>query len=118
MERLSYSNLLKWKNQAMNYKGFIAENFFLTEYRARINSPIYSWTQERAEIEFLHRDKSGDIIPLEVKSGTRTRTRSLASYIARYRPPHAIKFANVHSATRDGTVSTWPLYNVQFLDNL
>lgn len=106
------------KSQKSNYKGFIAENFFLTEYRARIGYPIYSWAQERAEIEFLHRDSSGDIIPLEVKSSTRTRARSLESYIARYRPSHAVKFANVDSATRDGVVSTWPLYDVQFLRDL
>ncbi len=106
------------KSQKSTYKGFIAENFFLTEYRARIGYPIYSWAQERAEIEFLHRDSSGDIIPLEVKSGTRTRARSLESYITRYQPSHAVKFANVHSATRDGVLSTWPLYDVQFLRDL
>lgn len=109
---LSYSD---HKDQKSAYKGFIAENFFLTEYRARIGYPVYSWAQERAEIEFLHRDNHGDIIPLEVKSGIRTRARSLASYIARYEPPHAIKFANVSRATRSGGISTWPLYDVQFL---
>ncbi len=103
------------KNQKSQYKGFIAENFFLTEYRSRIGYPIYGWAQERAEIEFLHRGKNGDIIPLEVKSGTRTRARSLESYIARYQPKHAIKFANVPNATHSGIVSTWPLYDVQFL---
>lgn len=110
--RLEYSD---HKSQKSKYKGFIAENFFLTEYRARIGYPIYSWAQERAEIEFLHRGESGDIIPLEVKSGTRVRARSLESYIARYQPEHAIKFANVNRATRSGVVSTWPLYDVQFL---
>lgn len=109
---LSYSDL---KSQKTKYKGFIAENFFLTEYRSRIGYPIYSWGQERSEIEFLHRGNSGNIIPLEVKSGTRTRARSLEFYIARYKPSHAVKFANVHSVTRDGVVSTWPLYDVQFL---
>lgn len=112
---LSYSD---HKSQKTRYKGFVAENFFLTEYRARIGYPIYSWAQERAEIEFLHRGKSGDIIPLEVKSGTRVRARSLESYIARYQPEHAIKFANVSSATRSGIISTWPLYDVQFLRDL
>ena len=106
------------KEQAINYKGFIAENFFLTEYRSRIGNQIYSWAQRDAEIEFLHRDSGGNIIPLEVKSGTRTRARSLKSYITRYQPSHAVKFANVHSATRDGVVSTWPLYDVQFLRDL
>ncbi|MCY3853559.1 MAG: DUF4143 domain-containing protein [Gammaproteobacteria bacterium] len=113
--RMEYSD---HKNQKSTYKGFIAENFFLTEYRARVGYPIYSWTQERAEIEFLHRGKNGDIIPLEVKSGKRTRARSLESYIARHQPEHAIKFANVPNVTRCRVVSTWPLYDVQFLRDL
>ncbi len=106
------------KNQAASYKGFIAENFFLAEYRSRIGYPIYSWSHKRAEIEFLHRAENGDIIPLEVKSGTRTRARSLKTYIMRYQPAHAVKFAKVPSPTRDGIVSTWPLYDVQFLRDL
>ena len=106
------------KHQAMHYKGFIAENFFLCEYRSRIGYPIYSWMTGNAEIEFLHRDEGGTVVPVEVKSGSRTRARSLDSYIARYRPRHAVKFANVPSATRSGIVSTWPLYDVQFLRDL
>lgn len=106
------------KSQTIDYKGFIAENFFLSEYRSRINYPIYSWTQRNAEIEFLHRNKSGVIIPVEVKSGKRTRARSLGSYIERYQPQHAIKFANVQSSTQSGVISTWPLYDVQFLRDL
>ena len=106
------------KNQATSYKGFIAENFFLTEYRSRVGYPIYSWSHKRAEIEFLHRIENGDIIPLEVKSGTRTRARSLETYIMRYQPAHAIKFANVPGATRSGVISTWPLYDVQFLRDI
>ena len=102
----------------MDYKGSIAENFFLTEYHSRIGYPIYNWMLMGAEIEFLHRDGSGTVVPIEVKSGTRTRARSLDSYITRYRPPHAAKFANVHSATRSGVVFTWPLYDVQFLRDL
>lgn len=35
----------------------------------------------------------GMIVPVEVKSGTRTRAKSLASYITRYRPEKAIKLA-------------------------
>ncbi|MDE0152670.1 MAG: ATP-binding protein [Gammaproteobacteria bacterium] len=109
------------QDRTLQYKGFIAENFFLTEYRSHIanmGQPVYSWTQKDAEIEFLHRDKSGAIVPIEVKSGRRTRARSLESYITRYQPEHAVKFANVDTATRSGIVSTWPLYDVQFLRDL
>lgn len=106
------------REQDLTYKGFYAENFFATEYRARVSYPIYSWQQRNAEIEFLHRAQDGSIYPIEVKSGKRTRAKSLRSYIDRFQPERAIKFANVPDRTHVDRTSTWPLYDVQFLKDL
>ena len=103
------------REQDLTYKGYFAENFFATEYRARVSYPIYSWQQRNAEIEFLHRSHTGSIYPIEVKSGKRTRAKSLQSYIERFQPERAIKFANVPERTHVDRISTWPLYDVQFL---
>jgi predicted AAA+ superfamily ATPase len=67
------------KKQAYEYKGFVAENFVQQELAVLGLEPTYAWTDTRAEIEFLLTDKLGNIVPVEVKSGTRTRARSLAS---------------------------------------
>ena len=104
--------------QDLTYKGFYAENFFATEYRARVSYPMYSWQQARAEIEFLHRSQDGSVFPIEVKSGKRTQARSLSSYIDRFQPKRALKFANVPGRTHVNHTSTWPLYDVQFLSDL
>lgn len=72
--------------QQTAYKGYIAENFVQNELAARVGHPTYGWYQARAEVEFLHRDREGHIVPVEVKSGNRTRSRSLRSYIDRYAP--------------------------------
>lgn len=106
------------REQDLTYKGFYAENFFATEYRARVSYPMYSWQQARAEIEFLHRSQDGSIYPIEVKSGKRTRAKSLSSYIDRFQPERALKFANVPARTHVDRTSTWPLYDVQFLKTL
>lgn len=106
------------RNQDLTYKGFYAENFFVTEYRACVSYPIYSWQQSNAEIEFLHRARNGSIYPVEVKSGKRTKAKSLHSYIDRFQPERAIKFANVTERTHVDSTSTWPLYDVQFLKDL
>lgn len=106
------------REQDLTYKGFFAENFFATEYRARVSYPIYSWQQGNAEIEFLHRSHKGSIYPIEVKSGKRTRAKSLQSYIERIQPERAIKFANVPERTHVDRTSTWPLYDVQFLKDI
>ena len=50
----------------------------------------FSWHKARAEIELVHRCKDGEIIPVEVKSGSRTRAKSLASYLERYHPSRAV----------------------------
>lgn len=39
--------------------------------------PSYSWHNARAEIEFILASDDGDIASVEVKSGKRTRAKSL-----------------------------------------
>ncbi len=104
--------------QEMSYKGYIAENFVLTELRARVAYPLYSWEQARAEVEFLHRCDDGEVIPVEVKSGQRTRARSLRSYIDRYSPTRAIKLIGGLGGNPEGVLEVWPLYYAQYLRDL
>ena len=100
------------------YKGFIAENFVQSELCARVGHPTYGWTEARAEIEFLHQAGGGEIVPAEVKSGRRSRARSLSSYIARYAPQRAITLTAAPRGDRGGAVTNWPLYDAQFLGDL
>lgn len=104
--------------QDMSYKGYIAENFVLTELRARVAYPLYGWEQARAEVEFLHRCDDGEVIPVEVKSGKRTQARSLRSYIDRYTPTRAIKLIGGLGGNPDGALEVWPLYYAQYLRDL
>jgi predicted AAA+ superfamily ATPase len=81
------------RQQAYEYKGFVAENFVQQELAAQGLEPTHAWVEARAEIEFLLTNGLGRIVPVEVKSGTRTKAKSLASYINRYHPAIAIKLA-------------------------
>lgn len=104
------------KQQAFDYKGFIAENFVLQELTALGREPAYAWTDARAEVEFLLTDDFGEIVPLEVKSGARTRARSLNSYIQKCQPARSLKLAGVQrSSDTSGINLTWPLYDVCFI---
>jgi len=69
-------------------------------------------------VEFLHRCRDGEIVPVEVKSGARTRSRSLRSYVERYEPRRAIKLIGGPGGEGDGRVETWPLYYAQYLRDL
>lgn len=73
------------------YKGPILENFVQNELLALGLTHTYSWdSNNKAEIEFLL-EAPDTVVPLEVKSGRKSRARSLASYIKRYQPPRALK---------------------------
>ena len=104
--------------QNVSYKGYIAENFVQTELCARVGHPTYGWFAGRAEVEFLHRCRNGEVAPVEVKSGSRTRARSLRSYIERYAPSRAIKLVGAAGGNGGGPIETWPLYDAQFLGDL
>ena len=106
------------RGQKVSFKGYIAENFVRIELAAHGISTVLGWQQAQAEIEFLHRCADGKIIPVEVKSDSRTRARSLRSYINRYEPVHAVKLTGNPISTGPGSVQSWPLYYAQFLLDL
>ena len=104
--------------QGVSFKGYIAESFVQTELSARVGYPTFGWEQAQAEVEFLHRCHDGAIAPVEVKSGARTRARSLRSYLERYEPRRAVKLVGAPGGERKGRVETWPLYYAQHLRDL
>lgn len=99
------------KQQGYEYKGYVAENFVQQELAALGIEPTFSWYDARAEIEFIATDREGNIIPIEVKSGTRTRARSLQSYIQKCAPIKTIKLAGTRgSGPLEQTHFVYPLY--------
>ena len=106
------------QSQSLHFKGYIAENFVQNELNAQVSYPTYGWEQAQAQVEFLHRCRDGEIIPVEVKSGARTRARSLRSYIDRFRPRRAIKLIGGPGGEETASIETWPLYYAQYLRDL
>ena len=105
---ISYQEHLQ---QSYEYKGYLAENFVQNELRAAGCYPTYSWDFRQAEIEFLVKTNNGEIIPVEVKSGKRTRAKSLQTYIERYKPARTVKLiGSVGGGEQPGQNITWPLY--------
>lgn len=102
------------KQQAFEYKGYIAENFVQQEFAAQGVDPTYSWQDARAEVEFILSDTGGNIIPVEVKSGKRTRARSLQSYIQKCNPVKTIKLTGTQgSSALEKYNIVMPLYFAQ-----
>ena len=104
------------KQQNYEYKGYVAENFVQQELTAIGVDPSYSWNDARAEIEFILATDEGDIVPVEVKSGKRTRAKSLASYVEKCTPSKTFKLTGTQgSSALEQTNIVMPLYFTQYL---
>ena len=90
---ISYQDILRGKDA---YKGFIAEVFVANEMISAMvgNSRIELNSFKRgntSEIEFLF-EMQGGFVPVEVKSGQSTRSKSLNAFVERFNPELALKF--------------------------
>ena len=107
------------KQQSYQYKGYIAENFVAQELSALGIEPSFSWNDARSEIEFLLSDSLGNIIPVEVKSGRRTKARSLQSYINKCQPEKTLKLTGTQgSPVTEKKHFVLPLYFTQYVTKL
>ncbi len=72
------------------YKGWVAENAVAQELVASGLRKLHCWTENQSEIEFLL-DSAAGPIPVEVKSGRKTRSRSLSVFREKYKPEISVK---------------------------
>lgn len=90
------------------YKGYVAENFVAQELRAAGISNLFCWVGRTSEIEFLLETALG-LIPVEVKSGNVTRSKSLNIFEERYAPRQSIVLSARNIESR-GTRRHIPIY--------
>lgn len=79
------------------FKGFIAENFALTEMLSNGLPDIFSWQENTSQIEFLL-NIGEETVPVEVKAGTNTKAKSLKIFKEKYSPGKSIMLSgsNLH----------------------
>ena len=87
------------------------------ELLARGGDHTYSWSERNSEIEFVLKTANGELLPIEVKSGKRTRAKSLGVYVGKYAPRRTVKLVGSVGGT-DQTHIVWPLYYAKFLPDL
>ncbi|MDA3887050.1 MAG: AAA family ATPase [Candidatus Delongbacteria bacterium] len=103
-------------NYGMN-KGYFMENFAAMELLNSNDSQLYSWTERNSEIEFLI-IKDNNIFPVEVKSGTRTKAKSLQQYIIKYDPHKAFLLSGKNFSSTNKIKIHIPLYYAGELLNM
>ncbi len=91
-----------------SYQGYVAENFVAQELRAAGDKILFCWQGRTAEVEFLL-EREGEIVPVEVKSGWVTQSKSLRVYTERYNPPRAY-ILSANNISRGNINLYLPLY--------
>lgn len=100
---------------ATSYKGFAAENYVQNELYVKGIHPTYSWSERNSEIEFILRTQEGNFVPLEVKSGSKTRAKSLSVFKEKYNPTKTIKLTG-KASYEIGTNTVLPLYYIDHIE--
>ncbi len=74
------------------FKGAIAEQYVLQQFKAIKDLPVFYWSNEtsRAEIDFVIQIKS-DVVPVEVKAERNLQAKSLKVYMEKFKPNYAIR---------------------------
>ncbi|MCK5509456.1 MAG: DUF4143 domain-containing protein [Desulfobacterales bacterium] len=99
-----------------SYKGYVAENFVAQELRATGIRDLFCWEGRTSEVEFLLETPSG-IIPLEVKSGWVTKSKSLNVFEERYHPQQSVVLSALNLKTH-GSRLYIPIYAIGRLRRL
>jgi predicted AAA+ superfamily ATPase len=91
------------------FKGGMTENY-VCQQLVTGGHLLYTWHSEGvAEIDFIYQDPRGKLIPVEVKSADNTQAKSLAAYVKKHKPEHAIKLSTKNFGFENG-IKTVPLY--------
>ena len=107
LSNLDYSEILLDKNEM--FRGVLTENYIACELYPK-SKELFYYNFDRYEIDFLLK-LDGDIIPVEVKSGRRTNSKSLNEYIKKYNPKYSIRISSKNFGFEDNIKSV-PLYAV------
>ncbi len=107
LSNIDYSEILLDKNDM--YKGVLTENYIACEFYSKVKE-LYYYTFSKYEIDFLVKI-NGDIIPVEVKAGTRCSSKSLKEYALKYNPKYSIR-VSAKNFGFENNIKSVPLYAV------
>lgn len=95
------------------FKGAIAEQYVLQQFKTIDDMPIYYWTNEtsRSEVDFVIQRES-KVIPVEVKAATNLKARSLKIYMEHFKPELAIRTSLADYKKTENLVDI-PLYAIE-----
>ncbi len=116
MSNLSAKTILHENELFQEFRGAIAENYVAQEL-VHSQYSLFYWTSEgKAELDFII-EQDDFIYPLEVKSGTSLKKKSLKVYGDTYHPKILIRTSPMN-LKKDGMILNCPLYLIEELRSL
>ncbi|MDR1975216.1 MAG: AAA family ATPase [Bacteroidales bacterium] len=104
------SMLLSENNEANTFLGAFVENYVAQAFAANKKSLFYWRNDNSGEVDFVLQEDI-NVIPVEVKRGTNTRSRSLIMFMRQYRCPYAIRISQKNFGF-ENDIKSVPLYAV------
>ncbi len=99
------------------FKGVMAENFVLQSLVFQYDELMFYWSSgNQAELDFLLQHKN-QIIPIEVKSGTNVKGKSLSEYRKKNQPALSVRLSLRNLNYDDGLLNV-PLFMADYLKKL
>lgn len=116
MVRLNQSVLLNGNSLFKEFKGALTEQYVLQQLKTSRHLETYYWTNDRgsAEIDFLV-DTGEKIVPIEVKSETNLKAKSLKAYYEKFLPKISVRTAMTGYKREDWLLNI-PLWAVGVLE--
>jgi len=90
------------------FMGAVAENYVAQAFVSNLIPLLYWKNENTAEVDFVIQ-KGVDIIPIEVKSGVRVRSKSLGIFMNQYPCPYAIRLSKKNFGY-ENNIKSVPLY--------
>jgi len=105
---ISQQTVLSAGETENTFLGAISENYVAQSLTAK-NYGLYYWSNDgTAELDFIIQ-KGGDIIPIEVKTGMRTKSKSLNIFVEKYKPTYSIRISSKNFGF-ENNIKSVPLY--------
>ena len=91
------------------FKGALAENYVCSALTTSGYTPFYWESRGEAEGDFVIQDRSGGIVPIEVKSADHVRSKSLSQFVGRYNSAYSVRIS-ARNFGFENTIRSVPLY--------
>lgn len=90
------------------FLGAVAENYVAQAFASNLIPLLYWKNDNTAEVDFVIQ-KGIDVIPIEVKSGLRVRSKSVSIFLEQYQCPYAIRLSKKNFGY-ENNIKSVPLY--------